>query len=141
MSGNQVCTFRLGPLLLGIEVLRVQEIIRIQEMQEVPLAPEEVRGLINLRGEIVTAIDLRKTLGLAPVEGWRPNNIVVRQNGELLSLLVDQVGEVIELEASRMELPPQTLTANLRRQISGVYKLDDGLLMILNLENMLEAAA
>lgn len=124
---------------MGIDVMRVQEIIRYQEMTKIPLMPPEVHGLINLRGDIVTAIDLRKRLGLPCDTDWRPTNIVVRVNGDLVSLLVDQVGEVLELDATQCETPPDTLSKNLRPLIDGVFKLDRELLLIFNLDKVSEA--
>src|SRR4051794_10190615 len=88
----QFSTFSLAGLLLGVEVLQVQEVIRYQEMTRVPLAPAEVRGLINLRGQIVTAIDLRRRLGLPDrAEHEQPMNVVVRTSDGVISLLVDEI--------------------------------------------------
>lgn len=132
---RQFCTFTLGGQTLGIEVLRVQEVIRAQAMTRVPLAPLAVTGLINLRGQIVTAIDLRRRLGLAdrPV-GVEATNVVVRTDDGPVSLLVDEIGDVLEVSADAFEPPPETLDPAARGLIRGVYKLADRLLLVLETE-------
>lgn len=135
---RQFCTFSLGDLFLGIEVLKVQEVIRSQQMTRVPLAQRSIRGLINLRGQIVTAIDLRERLGLPPLpEDQKPMNVVVRTDEGAVSLLVDEIGDVIEVDAEQYEDPPQTLPASARELIAGVYKLPRRLLLILDSEKTL----
>jgi purine-binding chemotaxis protein CheW len=140
MAENQhFCTFHLGSLFLGIEVLRVQEVIRAQEMTRVPLASRAVTGLINLRGQIVTAIDLRRRLGLADrPAGTDAMNVVVRTDDGAVSLLVDEIGDVLEVTAEAFEAPPETLPADARGLIRGVYKLPDGLLLVLDTRRALE---
>ena len=134
-TSNQYCTFHLDNLFFGIEVEKVQEVIRYQEMTRVPLASNVVRGLINLRGQIVIAIDLRRRLELPPrVEGQLPINVVVRTNDGPMSLLVDEIGDVLELEADSLERPPQTLRGVARELIRGAYKLKDRLLLTLDTE-------
>ena len=99
MSANrQFCTFFLDGLFFGVEVSKVQEVIRYQEMTRVPLAPPVVQGLINLRGQIVTAMDLRRRLELSerPV-GQLPTNVVVQTEDGPMSLLVDEIGDVLEV--------------------------------------------
>lgn len=140
---QQFCTFHLDRLYFGIEVLQVQEVIRSQIMTRVPLATRSVRGLINLRGQIVTAIDLRERLGLPPLDdGREPMNVVVRTAEGAVSLLVDEIGDVLETEAEQYEEPPETLPAWARELITGVYKLPDRLLLVLDTEKtlMLDAA-
>jgi purine-binding chemotaxis protein CheW len=118
-------------------VARVQEVIRHQEMTPVPLAPPVVRGLINLRGQIVTALDLRVPLRLPPAaEGSLPMNVVVRAGGVLVSLLVDDVGEVTEVTADAFEPPPETLSGPLRDLIRGVFKLDGRILLMLDTDQV-----
>lgn len=130
---KQFCTFRLDGHLFGIEVTAVQEVMRYQEMTAVPLAPEDVRGLINLRGQIVTALDLRSRLGMAPLDGERlPMNVVVRAQDGPVSLLVDEIGDVLEVEESTFEDPPDTLEGPARALIRGAYKLDGVLLLELD---------
>jgi purine-binding chemotaxis protein CheW len=135
-AARQLCTFFVDGLFLGIDVTQVQEVLRFQEITEVPMSAPEVSGLINLRGQIVTAIDLRQLLGLAPrsdaPDAEPPMNVVVRDGESALSLLVDQIGDVVDVEASQFERPPETLSASARRLISGVYKLENRLLLLLN---------
>jgi purine-binding chemotaxis protein CheW len=139
---RQFCTFHLGGLFLGIEVLNVQEVIRSQQMTRVPLAPRAVRGLINLRGQIVTAIDLRERLGLPERAADRPPmNVVVRTDDGAVSLLVDEIGDVLETDEGQYESPPETLGASARELIQGVYKLPDRLLLVLDTENALALPA
>ncbi len=132
-SVRQFCTFHVGPLFLGIEVCLVQEVIRAQAMTRVPLAARAVRGLINLRGQIVTAIDLRERLGMPQAEGDRaPMNVVVCTEDGPVSLLVDDIGDVLEAEDADYEDPPETLDPVSRELIRGVYKLPERLLLVLD---------
>jgi len=128
-------TFYLDGHLFGVEVGTVQEVIRYQEMTSVPLAPSIVRGLINLRGQIVTAVDLRRCLDMQERTPDRlPMNVVVRTGDETVSLLVDEIGDVLKLDVARFEEPPETLQGEAREFIRGVYKLDGKLLLVLNTE-------
>lgn len=137
---TQYCTFRLDDLLLGIEVQRVQEVIRPQPMTSVPLAPAGVQGLINLRGQIVTAVDLRHRLGMAPRADDGPRmNAVIRLDDEAVSLLVDEAGDVVEPDTTALEPVPPTVSSRIRALVTGAYKLPDGLLLVLDPE-MIAAA-
>jgi purine-binding chemotaxis protein CheW len=130
---QQFCTFFIQGLLFGVEVETVQEVIRHLEMTGVPLAPAEVAGLINLRGQIVTAIDLRRRLGVRDrVEGELPMNVVVRTGDGVVSLLVDEIGDVVEVEDKNLEAAPDTLADTSRELIRGVYKLKNELLLVLD---------
>jgi purine-binding chemotaxis protein CheW len=122
-------------------VLKVQEVIRYQETTRVPLAPPEVAGLINLRGQIVTAIDLRRRLGLGarPAED-APLNVVVRADDGAVSLLVDEIGDVLKVPETLFEPPPATLKGPARELIRGAYKLDGRLLLILDVERSVNIA-
>jgi purine-binding chemotaxis protein CheW len=132
---KQFCTFFVNGLFLGVEVLKVQEVIRYQDMTRVPLAPSMIEGLINLRGQIVTAIDLRRRLGLAPRNAEQlPTNVVVRSDDGAVSLLVDEIGDVVEIEGDIYERPPETLKGVARELVQGVYKLKNRLLLILDTE-------
>jgi purine-binding chemotaxis protein CheW len=132
---RQFATFFLDELFFGVEVLKVQEVIRYQEMTRVPLAPAVVSGLINLRGQIVTAIDLRRRLRLRErPAGVLPMNVVVRTDDGALSLLVDEIGDVLEIADDQMEPPPETVDVRARELLHGVYKLDGRLLLILDTE-------
>jgi purine-binding chemotaxis protein CheW len=133
---SQFCTFMVGDLFLGVDVLQVQEVIRSQQMTRVPLAPVAVTGLINLRGQIVTAIDLRRRLGLpGRDESALPMNVVVRTDDGAVSLLVDEIGDVIEVSADAFEPPLETLDASIRDVVNGIYKLADQLLLVVNIEH------
>ena len=139
---NQFCTFFLDGLYFGVEVQRVQEVIRYQEMTRVPLASSEVRGLINLRGEIVTAIDLRRRLELSERPGDQlPMNVVVRTDDSAVSLLVDEIGDVLEVEERAFEPPPETLQGQAREFILGTYKLEGRLLLVLDIEKVVNLTA
>lgn len=135
-TGNrlrQVCTFYVDNLLFGLDVAEVQEVVRFQDMTRVPLAPRAIKGLINLRGQIVTAVDMRMRLGLRPLSAeLKPLNVIVRTTDGPISLLVDEIGDVLELTDERFEAVPQTLRGPVRTLVLGVFKLDGQLLLILN---------
>ncbi len=138
---RQYCTFFLGGHYFGIDVLEVQEVIRHQEMTRVPLAPPVVRGLINLRGQIVTALDLRRRLDLPDRPGGGlPVNVVVRTDDGAVSLLVDEIGDVLQVPEESFEPPPETLKGTARDLIRGAYKLDGRLLLILDTERVVNLA-
>src|SRR5215475_532584 len=141
-DAHQYCTFYVDGHYFGLDVLKVQEVIHYQEMTRVPLAPPVVRGLINLRGQIVTAIDLRRRLELKDRPGEQlPVNVVVHTDDGAVSLLVDEIGDVLEVSEKDFERPPDTLTGNARELIHGVYKLEQGLLLILNHEKATKVAS
>jgi purine-binding chemotaxis protein CheW len=130
---KQYCTFYLGEFFFGVDVQAVQEVIRAQDMTPVPLAQKDVRGLINLRGQIVTAVDLRCRLKLEPMsKGQKSMNVVVRSGDDVTSLLVDKIGDVIEVDESTLERPPETLDPEIRRLIFGAHKLEERLLLVLD---------
>ena len=136
---KQYCTFYLNKHFFGIDVLDVQEVFRYQEMTTVHLAPPVVSGLINLRGQIITAIDLRRRLGLpVRLDGEKPMNVVVRTDEEVVSLLVDEIGDVLEVSEDKFEPPLGTITAAMRDLIKGVYKLEENLLLILDTAKVLQ---
>lgn len=119
---SQFCTFYVDALLFGIELRRVQEVLRYVGMTSVPLAPRVVSGLINLRGQIVTAIDLRHRLDLEPrAEEMQPMNVVVHSEDGSVSLLVDEIGDVVEVQEESFEPPPETLHGKVRTVILGVH--------------------
>ncbi|NOT43825.1 MAG: chemotaxis protein CheW [Acidobacteria bacterium] len=133
MPSAQFATFLVGPLYFGVEVLSVQEVIRYQSMTPVPRAPAIVKGLINLRGQIVTAIDMRERLGLPPRSAdTPPMNVVVRTDSGVVSLLVDAIDDVVEAEASKFEPPPETLVGAVSTLVTGVFKLSGRLLLVLD---------
>ncbi len=135
LDERHFCTFFLDDRLFGVPVMSVQEVIRSQELTRVPLAPPVVKGLINLRGQIVMAVDLRERLGLPErTNGEPPMNVVVRTKEGAVSLLVDEIGDVVEVDESTFEEPPETLEGIARDLITGVFKLDGRLLVALDCE-------
>jgi len=136
---QQFCTFFLEGHFFGMPVQQVQEVIRYQEMTQVPLVPRVVRGLINLRGQIVTAVDLRRRLGMSDrAADVLPMNVVVRTDDGPVALLVDDIGDVIEVSQDSYENTPQTMPAQQKELVQGVYKLDQRLLLVLNTERALQ---
>lgn len=134
-ASQQFCTFLLDGKLFGVPVPQVQEVIRFQQMTPVPLAPATIEGMINLRGQIVIAIDLRRRISL-PERSKKelPINVVVRAADGAISLLVDEIGDVIEVEHSTFETPPETVSPSVREMILGVHKLEGRLLHVLDTE-------
>jgi purine-binding chemotaxis protein CheW len=130
---SQFCTFSLDQLLFGVDLKTVQEVIRELPMTPVPLAPTVVAGIMNLRGQLVTALDLRQQLEMAPLQaGVTPMNVVVRSQDGAVSLLVDQIGDVVEVDEASFERTPETLQGKIRTMILGVHKLDTRLLHVLD---------
>jgi purine-binding chemotaxis protein CheW len=137
---TQYVTFTLGGALYGVDVTRVQEALRAHTRTRVPLAPVDVAGLVNLRGQVVLTIDLRPRLGVPPLAAdAEPMMVVVQVDGEPVSLLVDEIGDVVEVGPERFEVPPDTLDVGLRRLITGAYKLDSSLLLILDVDQAVAA--
>jgi purine-binding chemotaxis protein CheW len=137
---GQFCTFYLDKRLFGVESQNVQEVIRSVDLTKVPLSPVVVSGLMNLRGQIVAAIDLRRRLELEPrPKEAAPMCVVVRTPDGVISLLVDEIGDVVEVEEAAFERPPEMLTERLRTVIQGVYKLDGHLLHVLDTEQVCAA--
>lgn len=138
---KQYATFTVGDLFFGIEVLHTQELLRNQEITRVPLARPEVEGLINLRGQIVTALDMRRLLGLEPrASGQSAMVIVVRVDDSAVSLVVDEIGDVISLGGDRHRSAPPTISARQKELIRCVCELDDRLLLVLDTESVLKGA-
>lgn len=137
--GTQYATFIVEDLFFGIDVLRVQEVLRYQEMTRVPLSPVVAEGLINLRGQIVTALDMRRRLGLAARQAGRlPMNLVVRTDEGPVSLLVDEIGDVLQPDRADFEPAPDNLNRVARELVRGVYKLRNRLLLVLDPDKTLE---
>jgi len=136
---TQFCTFYLDKLLFGVELRCVQEVIRTLEITTLPLAPAVVKGLMNLRGQIVTAIDLRRRLDLEAASAEaHPMNVVVRSGDGAVSLLVDSIGDVVEAGESSFEPPPETLRGPVRGMIAGIHKLKGQLMHVLDIEKACE---
>ncbi|MCB9731849.1 MAG: chemotaxis protein CheW [Deltaproteobacteria bacterium] len=128
-----LCTFLLDSHAFAIAVDQVQEVLNPQAMTRVPLAPPVVHGLINLRGEIVTAVDLRTRLSMPPrPAGKRPMNVVITSGDGPMSLLVDDIGDVIEVPWESCEDPPATLPPTLRDVVVTVCKRPDELLLVID---------
>jgi purine-binding chemotaxis protein CheW len=131
-------TVTVGGQLFGVPVLTVQDVLGPHPIARIPLAPKEVAGSLNLRGRIVTAIDLRTRLGIpAAPEGQPRMNLVVDRGGELYSLVVDSVGEVLSVAADRFEPNPSTIGAQWREFSNGVYRLDGRLMVVLDVDSVL----
>jgi purine-binding chemotaxis protein CheW len=141
-DSRQYATFRVADLFLGVEVLKVQELIRRQEMSPVPLAPRAIEGLINLRGQIVIAIDTRRSLGLPPAEGEEDSrvNIAIRSGDSVISLLVDEVCDVIDLPLSARAPVPENMPYEQRQMIECVFRTKDELMLVLDTANVFENA-
>jgi len=140
---HQYCTFRLDSYLFGVPVESVQEVLRQQVLTTVPLAPPEVSGLINLRGQIVTTLELRSRLGLGVRAPGAPAvNIVVRTvSGGVVSLLVDEIGDVLEPTDESFETLPETVPPRVRELVSGVCKLEGDLMLVLDTELAVQVGA
>ena len=135
-------TFSVGDRYVGIPVDRVQEVLLAQPLTPVPLAHRDISGLLNLRGQIVTAIDLRARMGLPARDAAAPSaNVIVTTDGGPLSLLVDRLGDVVPVDDASFEPPPDTLDAESARSIKGAFKLDDALLLDLDLDEALNITA
>lgn len=132
-AADQYCTFWVDGLFFGVAVMDVQEVLRYHDLTVVPRAPESVHGLINLRGQIVTAIDLRTRLGLpARPAGELPMNVVLRSRDEVVSLLVDDIGDVIDTSSLTLEPAPVTLPTDVRSVLHGVLPLPDSILLVID---------
>ena len=134
MATTQIfATFLVDGLLFGLPATEVLELTNGREMTRVPLAPATIEGLMNLRGQIIPAIDLRRRLELSPrPAGKLPMNVVMRTADEPVSLLVDQVGEVLELGEETFEAAPETVRGVARELLRGVHKLPGQLLLLLD---------
>jgi purine-binding chemotaxis protein CheW len=138
-QAHQFCTFYLDKLLFGVEIEKVQEVIRYLELTGIPLAPDVFSGLMNLRGQIITAIDLRRRLELpSRPQEMLPMNVVIRSADGAISFLVDRIGDVVEVNDESFERPPATLQGKLREVILGVHKLEKQLMHVLDTEKACE---
>jgi purine-binding chemotaxis protein CheW len=139
-SPKKYCTFIVEDHYFGIDVNRVQELIPPQVIRPIPQSPPVVRGLINLRGRIVTAIDLRVALGFRTRANIDESvNVIVYAEGEKISLLVDQIGEVVEFSDGQCESPPETVARSFNRMLDAIFTLEDRLLLILNVDKVIAA--
>jgi purine-binding chemotaxis protein CheW len=132
---EHLCTFDVDTLFIGIQISRIQEILRPQPVTPVPLTSSVIRGLMSLRGQIVPVIDLAERLGVQLQDnGAEAFNVLIRTPDGPVSLLVDHVGDVVEVSADSFEPAPDTLRSSLRPLIRGAYKLERRLLLALNAE-------
>lgn len=137
---TRLVTFTLDDRVYGVDVDAVQEVLRGQPRTRIPLAPTSVAGLINLRGQVLSAVDLREQLGLtAYTADQEPMLVVIRVSGEPVALLVDSIGSVVDVEADQFEPPPDTLAGVARHLILGAYKLEDQLLLALDVDRAVAA--
>ena len=136
-SSIQFSTFIISGRLYGIEVSSVQEVTKSLPITQVPLAPSFIYGLINLRGQIATAVSLRDLFELTDAPPSEFMNVVCRQDGVLISLLVDQIGDVIELDHSSFEQTPETVTPKVAKFMEGVYKIPGSLLSVIEVKRVL----
>ncbi len=136
---EEFVTFTIAGQLFGIPVLQIQDVLSSYQITPIPLAPPEITGSLNLRGRVVTAIDVRLRLGLpARSDGTESMSIVAENEGELYSLMVDSVGEVLALSQSAYERNLPTLDAKFRAFADGIYRLDDQLLVVLDVNRLLD---
>lgn len=133
MAERRYATFTVGGVHFAVDVAEVQEVVRAQPLTAVPLAPHVIAGLMNLRGQIVTAVDLRRRLELLPAPPERPSmHVVLRIGGGAVSLLVDGIGDVLEADDAAMAAPPATLRGVARDLVVGVHALDARLVLVLD---------
>lgn len=136
-TAQQYCTFEVDNALFGVDVKRVQEVLKAQDLTPVPLAPPTIAGLMNLRGQIVLTLDLRHLLGLPPRPDNTTANVVLRSDDGPISLLVDSIDGVVEPSPDCYEDPPETTQANVRTFLTHICKLDGRLLHILDPEQLI----
>lgn len=136
MTGSLFCTFRVGDLLLGIPIDGVVEVLADEPVTPVPLAHPHIVGLVNLRGQVVTAIDARRRLGLGEGDGTR-SIAVLRFDGELTGLVVDRPGDVIDIAQERLEAVPDTVRAEIQALTAAAVQLDEDLLLVLDTQETL----
>ncbi|MEM8944608.1 MAG: chemotaxis protein CheW [Planctomycetota bacterium] len=138
LSVEQYATFHVGNLLLGVDIRQVQEINRQLDVTAVPQAPECVRGVINLRGEVTTVIDLRTILGLEQTEVTRSSrNLIVNSEGESVGFLVDSISDILSLSSDQISPPPTNIKGVQGKYFLGVHTLDSEILVLLNVEEAL----
>jgi purine-binding chemotaxis protein CheW len=133
---EQLTTFSIDGDLFGIAVMKVQEVAKMPRVFPVPLSPSFVQGLVNLRGQIATALGLRELFSRTSEKPQHLMSVVCKIEGQLISLIVDTIGDVLEVEESNFELPPDTIPAKVRQYLKGIYKINGQLLSVLDLEKL-----
>lgn len=139
MSITQLATFRVGDLFFGVDVHRVREVLLQQQLTPVPRAVDSIAGLMNLRGQVVTAVDLRRRTGRPVRDDIDPMAVVILSEGDVVAVLVDEIGDVIAVDSTTYEPTPATLPEQEREYIAGTYPLADSLLLVLDIERALDA--
>lgn len=134
---RQLCTFTLSGLTFAVDARQVREVLGDQKMTPVPLAAPVVRGLINLRGQIITAFDLRRRLHFPVDRPGMPMNVVLQHGDEPISLLVDDIGEILDVPDAAFESAPETIRPGIRQFLIGVYKLESTLILLLDTRTLL----
>lgn len=137
-SSEEYVTFMIANQLFGIPVLKVQDVLSSCQITRIPLAPPEISGSLNLRGRIVTAMDVRRKLGLPSLDNDQSISIVVEHQSELYSLMVDSVGEVQALKADEFERNPPTMESHFKEYSLGILRLNDQLMVILDVNRLLD---
>jgi purine-binding chemotaxis protein CheW len=137
-ASAEYVTITIGSQLFGLPIARVQDVFVLSQMTRVPLAPDDIAGVINLRGRIVTAIDLRRRLGVSGDASRAQMAAGIESEGESYGLVIDAVGEVLKLGADTIEPVPVNLDERLKRVASGVHRLDDRLLVVLDVDRLLD---
>ncbi|MBM4253489.1 MAG: chemotaxis protein CheW [Deltaproteobacteria bacterium] len=130
---EQLTTFLIDGHLFGIDVLKIEEVTGKQKVYEVPRSPSFIRGLVNLRGQIVTALGLRELFQKDSSRREDQMSVVCKLDGNLVALVVDSIGDVVEIERSLFESPPDTIPAEVRRFIKGIYKMNGQLMSVIDL--------
>lgn len=133
---TQLTTFYIGHELFGVKVLSTQEVTGKPTIVPVPLAPSFVRGLINLRGQIATALDLSELFYQTKNHSESEMSVVCKADGNLVSLIVDSIGDVVEIEESSFEHSPETISQHIKKYIKGVYKLENKILSLIDLDSI-----
>lgn len=133
---EQLTTFCIDGDLFGLEVMKVQEVAKMPKIFSVPLSPNFVQGLVNLRGQIATALGLRELFCRSSEKPTQQMSVVCKIDGNLISLIVDSIGDVLEVESKNFELPPDSIPINIRQYLKGIYKVNDQYLSLIDLEKL-----
>ena len=138
-SAVDLATFYVGDALCGIDILNVQEINKHMEITKVPQSPDYVMGILNLRGQIVTIIDIGKKLGLSPTKlSNQSRNIIVKSKEEYIGLVVNSIADVVRADSEKVESAPANIGGVQGKFFEGVFKTEDRLIGILNVEEVLK---
>lgn len=137
---NQIVRFRVGEEYFGIDITRIHEIVTVPDITKVPDSPAFLEGIINLRGKIVSVVDLRKRLKLNAIQRNKKSRILVTDiNNKIIGLIVDEVSEVLRIDPESIELPPELVSSFGARYINAVVKLENSIVLLLDLDRLLSA--